>query len=74
MRDAPCGPRAGKYYEPVATKAQPAFRQCQIKPAWAADVATQLVGAVGTLARIIEIDELKDRLEALERAIKGQKQ
>jgi hypothetical protein len=38
------------------------------------DVATQLVGAVGTLARIIEIDELKDRLEALERAIKGQKQ
>ena len=38
------------------------------------DVATQLVGAVGTLARIIEIDELKDRLEALERAIKVQKQ
>ncbi len=38
------------------------------------DVATQLVGAVGTLARIIEIDELKDRLESLERAIKGQKQ
>ena len=38
------------------------------------DVATQLVAAVGTLARIIEIDELKDRLESLERAIKGQKQ
>jgi hypothetical protein len=38
------------------------------------DTAAQLVAAVGTLARIIEIDELKDRLESLERAIKGQKQ
>lgn len=37
------------------------------------DIAAQLVAAVGTLARIIEIDELKDRLESLERAIKGQK-
>ncbi len=38
------------------------------------DVAAQLVAAVGTLARIIEIDEFKDRLESLERAIKEQKQ
>jgi hypothetical protein len=38
------------------------------------DVAAQLIAAVGTLARIIEIDELKSRLESLERAIKGQKQ
>ena len=37
------------------------------------DIAAQLVATVGTLARIIEIDELKDRLESLERAIKGQK-
>jgi len=37
------------------------------------DIAAQLVAAVGTLARIIEIDELKDRLESLERAIKAQK-
>jgi hypothetical protein len=37
------------------------------------DVAAQLVAAVGTLARIIEIDELKDRLESLERAIKEQR-
>ena len=32
------------------------------------DIAAQLVSAVGTLARVIEIDELKHRLEALERA------
>jgi hypothetical protein len=38
------------------------------------DVAAQLVAAVGRLARIIEIDELKDRLASLERAIKGQTQ
>lgn len=38
------------------------------------DVATQLVTAVGTMARVIEIDELKDRLESLERAIKEQSQ
>ena len=38
------------------------------------DVAAQLVAAVGTLARIIEVDELKDRLESLERAMKGQRQ
>ena len=37
------------------------------------DIAAQLVAAVGTLARIIEIDELKDRLESLERAIKEQR-
>ncbi len=37
------------------------------------DVAAQLVTAVGALARIIEIDELKDRLESLERAIEGQR-
>ena len=34
------------------------------------DVAAQLVTAVGTMARIFEIGELKDRLESLERAIK----
>jgi hypothetical protein len=34
------------------------------------DVAAQLVGAVGTLVRIIETDELKDRLESLEQATK----
>jgi hypothetical protein len=33
------------------------------------DVAAQLVSAVGTLARIVEIDELKVRLAALEAAI-----
>lgn len=38
------------------------------------DIAAQLVAAAGTLARIVEIDGLKDRLESLERAIKEQKQ
>ena len=38
------------------------------------DIAAHLVTAAGTLARIIEIDGLKDRLESLERAIKEQKQ
>ena len=33
------------------------------------DVAAQLVSAVGTLARVVEIDELKERLVALEAAI-----
>jgi hypothetical protein len=33
------------------------------------DVAAQLVSAVGTLARVVEIDELKTRLAALEAAI-----
>lgn len=33
------------------------------------DVAAQLVSAVGTLARVVEIDELKERLSALEMAI-----
>jgi len=37
------------------------------------DIAAQLVTAAGTLARIIEIDGLKDRLESLEWAIKEQK-
>ena len=37
------------------------------------DIAAQLVAAAGTLARIIEIDGLKDRLESLEWAIKEQK-
>lgn len=35
-----------------------------------ADIAAQMVGAVGQLARIVEINELKDRLEALERTLK----
>ncbi len=33
------------------------------------DVASQLVSAVGTLARVVEIDELKVRLASLEAAI-----
>ena len=33
------------------------------------DTATQLVTAVGTLARVIEVDELKARLESLERSL-----
>jgi len=33
------------------------------------DVAAQLVSAVGTLARVVEIDELKERLSALEMAV-----
>jgi hypothetical protein len=35
----------------------------------APDVAAQLVSAVGTLARVVEIDELKIRLAALEAAV-----
>jgi len=35
----------------------------------APDVASQLVSAVGTLARVVEIDELKERLVALEASI-----
>lgn len=35
----------------------------------APDVAAQLVSAVGTLSRVIEVDELKDRLAALEMAV-----
>lgn len=37
----------------------------------APDVAAQLVSAVGTLARVTEISELKERLAALEMAIKN---
>jgi hypothetical protein len=37
------------------------------------DTAAQLVTAVGTLARILEVEELRDRLEAIERAIKPPK-
>ena len=33
------------------------------------DVASQLVTAVGTLARVVELEELKDRIESLERAL-----
>ena len=33
------------------------------------DVAAQLVSAVGTLARVVEIDQLKERLAALESAV-----
>lgn len=33
------------------------------------DVAAQLVSAVGTLAHIVEVDELKERLAALEAAV-----
>ena len=37
------------------------------------DVATQMVAAVGTLARVAEIDELKERLAALESAVRATK-
>ena len=33
------------------------------------DVAAQMVSAVGALARVVEIDELKERLIALEAAV-----
>lgn len=33
------------------------------------DVAAQLVSAVGTLARVVEVDELKERQAALEAAV-----
>ena len=33
------------------------------------DVALQMVSAVGTLARVVEIDELKERLAALEMVV-----
>lgn len=33
------------------------------------DVAAQLVSAVGTLARVLEVDQLKERLAALEAAV-----
>jgi hypothetical protein len=36
------------------------------------DVASQLLQAIGTLARVTEIQELKSRLEALEIAVKKQ--
>lgn len=35
------------------------------------DVAAQLVSAVGVLARVVEIDDLKERLAALESAVSG---
>lgn len=34
------------------------------------DVAAQLVGAVGTLARVVETAEVRERLEAIETALK----
>ena len=37
------------------------------------DVAAQLVSAVGTLARVVEIDELKERLAALEMVVSPKK-
>jgi hypothetical protein len=37
------------------------------------DVAAQLVAAVGTLARVVEIDELKERLAALEMVVAPKK-
>jgi hypothetical protein len=39
----------------------------------APDVAAQLIGALGTTARVEEVESLRDRLEALERAMKGGK-
>ena len=39
----------------------------------APDVAAQLIGALGTTARVEEVEALRDRLDALERAMKGRK-
>jgi hypothetical protein len=38
------------------------------------DIAAQLVAAVASVARVEELEQVKHRLEALERAIKGAKQ
>ncbi len=46
-----------------------AFIQAAAKGQLPPDVASQMVSAVGTLARIVEIDELKERLTALEAAV-----
>lgn len=37
------------------------------------DIASQLVASVGALSRVIEIDELKNRLESLERSLQDKK-
>jgi hypothetical protein len=39
----------------------------------APDVAAQLVQALGTTARVEEVEDLRARLEALERAMRGRK-
>jgi hypothetical protein len=39
----------------------------------APDVAASLIGALGTTARVEEVESLRERLEALERAMKGRK-
>jgi hypothetical protein len=39
----------------------------------APDVAAGLIGALGTTARVEEVESLRARLEALERAMKGQR-
>jgi hypothetical protein len=39
----------------------------------APDVAAGLIGALGTTARVEEVESLRERLEALERAMKGAK-
>jgi hypothetical protein len=39
----------------------------------APDVAAGLIGALGTTARVEEVESLRERLEALERAMKGGK-
>jgi hypothetical protein len=36
------------------------------------DIATQLISAIGVLAKVIEIDELTERLEALEKVHENQ--
>jgi hypothetical protein len=39
----------------------------------APDVAASLIGALGTTARVEEVESLRERLEALERAMRGRK-
>lgn len=50
-----------------------AFIEAASKGELPPDLASQLVTAVGTLAKVIEVDELKDRLESIERSLKGKK-
>lgn len=37
------------------------------------EVAAQMVSAIASVARVEEMEQIKDRLEALEKAMKGRK-
>lgn len=49
-----------------------AFIQAASNGELSPDIATQLVSAIASVARVEEIEQLKHRLEALERATNGQ--